>query len=394
MIKAILSNLLEGNKAKLAFGLFLFFSISYLLFSNPEQSELKLAEPLEEVTPSYTQTEEYQYILSLQESFVRVAKSIKPAVVNISSLHQNKKTQDEFYFHKNKFSFNNFWNFLKDLFKEKKYIVKNLGSGVIFSRKGYILTNYHVVENAEYLLVQLSDNRQFEGTIVGADKKTDLAVIKINSFRSFPYAPLGDSDKLQVGQWVIAIGNPYGLDRTVTVGVVSAKGRSDIGITTYENFIQTDASINPGNSGGPLLDLEGNVVGINTAIIGEGTGIGFAIPIDMAKLISDDLIKNGEVERGWLGIGIQSLTPELAKTFKTNFQKGVLVNKVIPETPAFKGGVKPGDIIVQFDGNLVTSPKELQKMAAFSKIGKTVEIKVLRNGEFKAIKVKIEKMKS
>lgn len=392
MDKISILNLLEGNKGKLVFGLFLFFSISYLLFSNPEKTELKSAELLIENT--YTQTEEYKYILSLQESFVRVAKSIKPAVVNISSIHQNKKTQSEFHFHKNKFSFNNFQNFFKDLFEEKKYMVKNLGSGVIFSPKGYILTNYHVVENAEYLLVQLSDNRKFEGTLVGADKKTDIAVIKINSFRSFPQAPLGDSDKLQVGQWVVAIGNPYGLDRTVTVGVVSAKGRSDLGITTYENFIQTDASINPGNSGGPLLDLEGNVVGINTAIIGQGTGIGFAIPIDMAKLISEELIKNGEVERGWLGVDIQSLTPELAKTFKTTSQKGVLVNKVIPETPASKGGLKQGDIIVLFDGDVVTSPKELQKMAAFSKIGKTIEIKVLRNGKFKAIKIKIEKMKS
>ena len=225
-------------------------------------------------------------------------------------------------------------------------------------------------------------------------KKTDLAVIKIDSFKSLPQAPLGDSDNIKVGQWVVAIGNPYGLDRTVTVGVVSAKGRSDLGITTYENFIQTDASVNPGNSGGPLLDLEGNVVGINTAIIGQGTGIGFAIPIKMAKLISEDLIKNGKVERGWLGASIQPLTPELAKTFKAAFQKGVLVNEVMLKAPAHKGGLKQGDIIVVFDGNDVTSPKVLQKMVAFAKIGKTVEVKVLRNGEMKTIKIIVEKIKS
>lgn len=385
---------LDEKKIKLAFGLFLVVSISYLFFSSPEKIHLKSASPLQEDSPSYTQTNEYQYIISLQESFIRVAKAIKPAVVNIRTLHQTEKTRSRFSFFKNKFSFENFQNFLAEIFKPKKYRVENLGSGVIISPKGYILTNHHVIKNAEHLLVQLSDNRKFEGTLIGSDRKTDLAIIKISSFRSFPQAPLGDSDNLEVGQWVVAIGNPYGLDRTVTVGVISAKGRSDLGITTYENFIQTDASINPGNSGGPLLDLEGNVIGINTAIIGEGTGIGFAIPIKMAKLISEELIKNGKVERGWLGAGIQSLTPELAKTFNMDSQKGVLVNEVIPEAPAYKGGLKQGDIIIMFNGSDVTSPKSLQKMVAFAKVGKTVEVKVLRNGEMKTIKIKVERMKS
>ncbi|MDP7555903.1 MAG: trypsin-like peptidase domain-containing protein, partial [Nitrospinota bacterium] len=330
----------------------------------------------------------------LQESFVSVAKSIKPAVVNIRTFKQTQKTHSGFHFFNNKFSFERLENFLDKIFKPKIYSVENFGSGVIVSPKGYILTNHHVIENAEHFLVQLSDNRSFEGTLIGTDKKTDLAVIKIDSFKSLPQAPLGDSDNIKVGQWVVAIGNPYGLDRTVTVGVVSAKGRSDLGITTYENFIQTDASVNPGNSGGPLLDLEGNVVGINTAIIGQGTGIGFAIPIKMAKLISEDLIKNGKVERGWLGASIQPLTPELAKTFKAAFQKGVLVNEVMLKAPAHKGGLKQGDIIVVFDGNDVTSPKVLQKMVAFAKIGKTVEVKVLRNGEMKTIKIIVEKVKS
>ena len=385
---------LDEKKNKFAFGLFLVVSISYLLFSSPEKIDLNPSEALEEVSPSHTQTDEYKYIISLQESFVSVAKSIKPAVVNIRTFNQTQKTHSGFHFFNNKFSFERLENFLDKIFKPKIYSVENLGSGVIVSPKGYILTNHHVIENAEHLLVQLSDNRSFEGTLIGTDKKTDLAVIKIDSFKSLPQAPLGDSDNIKVGQWVVAIGNPYGLDRTVTVGVVSAKGRSDLGITTYENFIQTDASVNPGNSGGPLLDLEGNVVGINTAIIGQGTGIGFAIPIKMAKLISEDLIKNGKVERGWLGASIQPLTPELAKTFKTAFQKGVLVNEVIPKAPAHKGGLKQGDIIVVFDGNDVTSPKVLQKMVAFAKIGKTVEVKVLRNGEMKTIKIIVEKIKS
>jgi Do/DeqQ family serine protease len=390
--KNLLLNFLEGKRIKLAFGLFLVFSISYLLFSNPENIVLKPSEPVQKET--YTQTDEYKYIISLQKSFIQVAKSIKPAVVNISTLSQIKKTVSGFHFFNNEFSFESFQSFLELFFEPKQYQVENLGSGVIFSSKGHILTNYHVVENAEHLLIRLSDDRKFEGTLIGMDKKTDLAVIKINSFNSLPKAPLGDSNNLKAGQWVIAIGNPYGLDRTVTVGVVSAKGRSGIGITTYENFIQTDASINPGNSGGPLLDLEGNVIGINTAIIGQGTGIGFAIPIDMVKLISKDLIKKGTVERGWLGAGIQALSPELAKTFKTDYQKGVLVNKIIPEAPAFNGGLKQGDIIVFFDGNAVTSPKELQNMVALATIGETIEVKVFRNGKAKNLKIKVAKMES
>ena len=390
--KNLLLNFLEGKRIKLAFGLFLVFSISYLLFSNPDNIVLKPSEPVQKET--YTQTDEYKYIISLQKSFIQVAKSIKPAVVNISTLSQIKKTVSGFHFFNNKFSFESFQSFLEHFFKPKQYQVENLGSGVIFSSKGHILTNYHVVENAEHLLIRLSDDRKFEGTLIGMDKKTDLAVIKINSFNSLPKAPLGDSNNLKAGQWVIAIGNPYGLDRTVTVGVVSAKGRSGIGITTYENFIQTDASINPGNSGGPLLDLEGNVIGINTAIIGQGTGIGFAIPIDMVKLISKDLIKKGTVERGWLGAGIQALSPELARTFKTDSKKGVLVNKIIPEAPAFNGGLKQGDIIVFFDGNAVTSPKELQNMVALATIGETIEVKVLRNGKTKNLKIKVAKMES
>ena len=396
MFKTIIQNIFEAPKSKFAFVLLLVFSISYLLISDSDQKtiELKPAEPLNTSFSYFSQTEDYKYIISLQNSFIRIAKSVKPAVIHLSTLYQDTKVQSKFNPFKEEFSLKNLQKFFDGMFKQKQFRIKSLGSGIIFSKNGYILTNYHVIENAERLLVQLSDNREFEGTLVGADEKTDLAVIKIKAFDSLPTAPLGDSQKLQVGEWVMAIGNPYGLDRTVTVGIISAKGRSDIGITTFENFIQTDASINPGNSGGPLLNLEGEVIGINTAIIAPGSGIGFAIPINMAKLISDKLIETGKVERGWIGAGIQPLTPELARTFKTTIKKGVLVNKIVTKAPASKGGLKQGDIIVMFDGNSIASPKELQKMVAFSKIGRTVKVKVSRNGAYKTIKIKIEKMKS
>ncbi len=384
----------KSNKIKIIIGFLLTLLIFNILFSGSEITKLKQEENLKVSSLSYTQTEEYKHIISIQESFVRVAKAIKPAVVNVSSLTQDNKYPSSFKLFKNKFSFKGLREYLEDFSKQKSYKVSNLGSGIIFSRKGYIITNYHVIENAERLLVKLSDNRKFEGVLIGADKKTDLAVIKIETFRSLPRAPLGDSNKLQIGQWVIAIGNPYGLERTVTTGVVSSTGRSGLGIATYEDFIQTDASINPGNSGGPLLDLEGKVVGINTAILGLGTGIGFAIPIEMVKLICEELIEKGKVNRGWIGAGIQPLTPELAKTFHSASQKGALVNQVIPDAPAFKGGLKQGDIIVTFDENSVTSSSELQRMVAFSKIGEIVKLKVLRNGEFKAVKIKILKMQS
>lgn len=392
MFKILLQNIF-GKKISFALILLTVF-ILCLILSGPGKIVFRPDELSGEALPSYTQSGEYEYILSLQKSFIQVAKSIKPAVVNISTLSRDNKIKSHSSLFENKFSLEGFQGFLENITKPKQYRVNNSGSGVIYSEKGYILTNYHVIENGERFIVQLLDNRKFEGTLIGADEKTDLAVIKIKSYRSLPKAPLGSSERLQVGQWVVAIGNPFGLDRTVTTGVISAKGRSGLGINSYENFIQTDASINPGNSGGPLLDLEGRVVGINTAFMGQGTGVGFAIPIDTAKLISDELVKKGEVERGWIGAGIQSLTPELAKTFNSISQNGALVNKIIPEALAARGGLKQGDIIIMFNDSSVTSPKELQKMVAFSKIGKMVNLKILRNGEVKTIKIKILKMNS
>ena len=239
------------------------------------------------------------------------------------------------------------------------------GSGVIVDAKGYILTNNHVVENAETIEVRLSDDRKFKAAIVGRDPKTDLAVLKIDAASpALPVAELGNSDKIRAGQWAIAIGNPFGLDRTVTIGHISATGRTQVGVATYEAFIQTDASINPGNSGGPLLNIEGKVIGINTAIVSTGQGIGFSIPINMAREIMTQLIAKGRVVRGWLGIVIQELTPELAEGFGVKGESGVLVADVMKESPAEAAGLRAGDIIVEFDGGRIKDVVELQRRVA------------------------------
>src|SRR5215471_4621510 len=238
-------------------------------------------------------------------------------------------------------------------------------SGVIVDAHGFILTNNHVVENAAEIEVRLSDDRKFKATVVGRDAKTDLAVLKVDAGAApLPVAELGDSDTLRPGQWAIAIGNPFGLDRTVTAGIISATGRTRVGVATYEAFIQTDASINPGNSGGPLLNLEGRVIGINTAIVSTGQGIGFSIPINMAKEIMGQLMANGRVVRGWLGIAIQDLTPELAAGFGVKPGSGVLVSEVMKDSPAEAGGVKSGDIITQFGGAVIKDVTDLQKKVA------------------------------
>ena len=239
---------------------------------------------------------------------------------------------------------------LKNLFDKylfrKKYISKTIGSGVIINEKGYILTNYHVIEGNDKILVRLSDQRSFFADVIGVDSETDLAVIKINSFRRLPQPVFGSSTETKVGQWVMAIGNPYGLQGSVTVGVISGVHRSNLGITTYENFLQTDAAINPGNSGGPLINLSGEIIGINTSVAALGSGVGFAIPIDIALRISGELINNGDVQRGWIGVGVQKMTPELFLAFKIpDYKKGVLINKVENNAPANKAGILRGDIV-------------------------------------------------
>ncbi|NJD90232.1 MAG: PDZ domain-containing protein, partial [Geobacter sp.] len=224
--------------------------------------------------------------------------------------------------------------------------------------------------------------------IVGSDPKSDIAVIKINSKEPLPVAVLGDSDKLLVGQWAIAIGNPFGLDRTVTVGVVSATGRSNMGIETYENFIQTDASINPGNSGGPLLNVNGEVIGINTAIVAAGQGIGFAIPVNMAKRVVEQLVKKGSVTRAWLGVAIQPVTPDIASSFGLDKAKGALIADVMAGSPAERAGLKQGDILLTFDGKEVKDARQLQLVVADTPVGKQVVVELFRDG--KPLKVNLQ----
>ncbi len=256
---------------------------------------------------------------------------------------------------------------------------QGVGSGFIISKEGYILTNNHVVEDADQIKVKLAGGKEFDAKVIGRDPKTDLALIKIAGDDLQPLT-LGNSDDLKVGNWVVAVGSPFGLEQTVTAGIVSAKGRV-IGSGPYDNFIQTDASINPGNSGGPLINLQGEVVGINTAIIASGQGIGFAIPINTAKEIEPQLQKRGHVTRGLLGVAIQDVTPELAKSLGLKESKGALVSQVVPDGPADKAGIEQGDVIVNFAGRTVGNSKDLPRIVASTPVGKTVTVKLLRDGQ-------------
>ncbi len=253
------------------------------------------------------------------------------------------------------------------------------GSGVIVDSDGHIITNNHVVGDATEIEVRLSDKTKLIAQVIGKDPDTDLALLKVTADRPLPSARFGDSTTVKVGQWVLAVGNPFGLDRTVTLGVVSGIGRENINLSRYENFIQTDASINPGNSGGPLFNLRGEVIGINTAIINFAQGIGFAIPSNMAKQVIEQLLAKGKVVRGWLGVGIQPLTPELAKKFGVTEGEGVLVNEVFEKDPAAAAGIKPGDIIVRIDGTVVDSPNKLSRLIGTLPPGATSKIEVVRD---------------
>jgi len=268
---------------------------------------------------------------------------------------------------------------------------QGVGSGFVISSDGYILTNNHVVDDANQIKIKLADGKEYDAKVVGRDPKTDLALLKAEGVSGLHALQLGDSDSLKVGNWVVAVGSPFGLEQTVTAGIVSAKGRV-IGSGPYDNFIQTDASINPGNSGGPLLNTKGEVIGINTAIFsqsGGNVGIGFAIPVNMAKEIVPQLKDKGHVTRGWLGVGIQKITPELSKSFGLKDEKGALVAQVVKGGPADKGGIETGDVIVEFDGNKVSDSNELPRMVAPLPVGKTVSVKVLRGGNVVDREVKI-----
>jgi len=257
---------------------------------------------------------------------------------------------------------------------------RGAGSGFIISKDGYVVTNNHVVEGAREIVVKLAGGEEYSATVVGRDPKTDLALLKVKAGKDLPAVALGDSEALRVGDVVVAIGNPFGLSNTVTAGLVSAKGRV-IGAGPYDDFIQTDASINPGNSGGPLFNLKGEVVGINTAIMAEGHGIGFAIPVNTAKLVVPELQASGRVTRSWLGVSVQEITPDLAKTMGVADPQGALVADVVADSPAAQAGIKPGDVIVAVDGKPVKSSHELPRLVAAMRPGTAVDIKVLREGK-------------
>jgi len=320
-------------------------------------------------------------ILATQQAFTNLVKAVTPSVVNISTVGKKKLVRP--FFESSPF----FEDFFNERSRPQYRRETSLGSGFILNKEGYIVTNDHVVRDAETIQVKLSNESVYTGKVVGSDPKTDIAVIKINAKEPLPAAVLGDSSKLQVGQWAIAIGNPFGLDRTVTVGVISATGRSNMGIETYEDFIQTDASINPGNSGGPLLNIYGEVIGINTAIVASGQGIGFAIPINMAKQVITQLIGKGTVSRGWLGVSIQSVTDEMARSFGLPKAYGALVNDVVPGGPAAKAGIRQGDVITGYDGQRVKDVRQLQRMVGETPVGKKVEVELYRDG--KPLKVQL-----
>ncbi len=327
-----------------------------------------------EVKQKAVQAAPSDLVRALEDAFVSASSRVIPSVVNISTAPKVKKRKSG--------KKPGFHDFFDELFPPAPFGPDtSLGSGVIISDQGYIVTNEHVIRDAGEITVRLYDKTEYKAKVVGADPKTDIAVLKIAAREKLTPAKLGDSSKLRVGQWAIAVGNPFGLNSTVTVGVISAIGRSDIGVEAYEDFIQTDASINPGNSGGPLLNLEGEVIGINTAIISAGQGIGFAIPINLVRNIVEQLITTGSVKRGWLGIGIQDLTPELAKSFGIPDVRGVLINNVFEGSPAEKAGFLRGDVVISFNGEKVETVRKLQRLVATYEVGKKAEVEVLREGK-------------
>jgi serine protease Do len=326
-------------------------------------------------------------------SFAEIAEKLSPTVVNIKVTKTEKVGFDHPQIPEGPFG-DFFERFFKDMPQgPQSRKIQGAGSGVIISSDGYILTNNHVVEGAREITVTLSDKQEYRAKVVGRDPKTDLAVVKIDAPKSLPAASLGNSDQLKVGEWVVAIGNPFGLSDTVTAGIVSAKGRV-IGAGPYDDFIQTDASINPGNSGGPLLNMKGEVVGINTAILPEGQGIGFAIPVNTAKPLIPQLESKGKVTRGYLGVNIQSISTELAKALKLKETRGALVADVVEGSPAEKAGVKRGDVIVAYNGNAVEDSHTLPAMVAATPVGREITLTVLRDGKEQQLRMEVGKLPS
>ncbi|HEY7542489.1 MAG TPA: Do family serine endopeptidase [Methylomirabilota bacterium] len=319
-------------------------------------------------------------------TFASIADAIKPAVININTVSRatgpQGRTPFEEYFGE---------EFFRRFFGEvpERIPQRSLGSGVIVDPSGIALTNAHVVDKATEIEIVTLDGGKHRAKVIGMDKKTDLAVLKLDDGKAtFKYARLGDSDRMQVGDWVLAVGSPFGLQATVTAGIISAKARQlDQG--PFDDFLQTDAAINPGNSGGPLVNMQGEVIGINTAIVAGGSGIGFAIPSNMARKIYTELRDKGRVTRGWLGVSIQPLTPELARSFGSKDAKGVLINEVMPDSPAARAGLKPGDILLEFEGRPMEGPGDLQRAVGLFSPERSAKVKILRDQTEKTVEIKI-----
>lgn len=373
----------------------------WLLFAQATTIGLAILFVINTLKPGLLPTAARIGVITLQESavtsdnaqlattgFSTAAKKVMPAVVNIFTSKEIKRLPRPFM-EDPRFRF-----FFGDEFKDAPQRGSNLGSGVIISQDGYILTNHHVVEAADQIEVALADGRKAKATVVGSDPETDLAVIKINLPGGIPAITFGHSDQARVGDIVLAIGNPFGVGQTVTMGIISALKRSHLGLNTFENFIQTDAAINPGNSGGALVDANGNLLGINSAIYspsGGSLGIGFAIPVSTAKEVMEQIIQHGSVTRGWIGVAAQELTPELAESFKLGEVQGVLISEVMRGGPADKAGVKPGDILVSVDDKLIIDSNAMLETISSIPPGNVSSLKLLRNEKEVVAQVKIGK---
>ena len=373
----------------------------WLLFAQATTVGLALLFVIHTLRPSLLPNAARSGVVTLYESatgdggdlpavgFSRAAQKVMPAVVNIFTSSE-VKTPAAPFMDDPRFRF-----FFGDEFDDNApQQSSSLGSGVIVSHDGYILTNHHVVESADEIEVALADGRTAKGHIVGSDPDTDLAVIKVDIGSNLPAITFGQSDQAHVGDIVLAIGNPFGVGQTVTMGIVSALKRNHLGLSTFENFIQTDAAINPGNSGGALVDIEGNLLGINSAIYspnGGSLGIGFAIPTSTAKKVMEQIIQSGSVTRGWVGIAVQELTPELAESFKLKDTQGVLIAEVVRGSPADKSGIKAGDILVSIDGKAMADSTTMLETISALPPGKVALLKLMRNQSEVAIQVKVGK---
>ena len=369
-----------------------FFALALVYASSDDYFSYTPPSPIQPILNKFESRNDYQGLIKLQEAFVRNAKAIKPSVVSINKVKE--VIENSSWQPKDSNSHSTPWYlrvgaWISNYINGRKYLVESVGSGVILDSDGYILTNYHVIQGLDRILIRLFNGREYFGKVLGYDVQTDLAVLRISTLRILPEPKFGHSLNAKVGEWVMAIGNPYGLEGTVTVGIISAKGRPHLDGTHFDSLIQTDASINPGNSGGPLINLDGNIIGINTRIADIGSRVGFSIPIEIALKIANQLVKNGKVMRGWLGVGLQNLTPELASSLKFNNTKGVLVNSVELDELNSKNAIKRGDIIVQLDGKPVSSSKFLGKMVASMEIGRIVSLKIFRDGKEKMLEIKI-----